>query len=75
METKVKLDHGRYLAMIELQKTEKLIRLPLHELIRVLFQQHLTIPYSPKTYHLAYRGNFSLYTVLKQHSKAAEVRK
>ena len=36
MGAKVKPDHGQYLAMIELQKTENLIRMPLYELIRVL---------------------------------------
>ena len=30
MGAKVKPDHGRYLAMIELQKTEDLIRMPLY---------------------------------------------
>ena len=36
MRAKVKPDQGRYLAMIELLKTENLIRLPLYELIRLL---------------------------------------
>ena len=64
---KVKPDHGRYLAMIELHKTDNLIRLSLYELIRVLLREYMTvftifsILYCPKTQHLAYRGNFPLH--------------
>ena len=63
---KVKPDHGRYLAMIELHKTDNLIRLSLYELIRVLLREYMTvftifsILYCPKTQHLAYSGNFPL---------------
>ena len=63
---KVKPDHCRYLAMIELHKTDNLIRLSLYELIRVLLREYMTvftifpILYCQKTQHLAYRGNFPL---------------
>ena len=39
----VKPDHGRYLAMIELQKTDNLIRLSLYELIRVLLREYMAV--------------------------------
>ena len=39
---KVKPDHCRYLAMIELHKTDNLIRLSLYELIRVLLREYMT---------------------------------
>ena len=73
---KVKPDHGQYLAMIELHKTDYLIRLSLYELIRVLFREYMSvftifpILYCPKTQHLAYRGNFPLHTVFKQNTKS-----
>ena len=72
---KVKPDHGRYLAMIELHKTDNLIRLSLYELIRVLLREYMTvftvfyILYCRKTQHLAYRGNFPLHNVFKQNAK------
>ena len=80
---KVKPDHGRYLAMIELYKTDNLTRLSLYELIRVLLREYMTafklfsLLYCPKTQHLAYRGNFPLHmhTVFKQSTKAAKVGK
>ena len=59
---KVKPDHCRYLAMIELHKTDSLIRVSPYEPIRVLLREYLTvftifpILYCPKTQHLAYRG-------------------
>ena len=40
---KVKPDHCRYLAMIELHKTDNLIRLSLYELIRVLLREYMTV--------------------------------
>ena len=64
---KVKPDHCRYLAMIELHKTDNLIKLLLYELIRVLLREYMTvftifpILYCPKTQHLAFRGNFPLH--------------
>ena len=60
---KVKPDHGGYLAMIELHKTDNLIRLSLYELIRVLLREYnmsvftiFPILYCSKTQHL----NFSI---------------
>ena len=69
--------------MIELHKTDNLIRLSLYELIRVLLQEYMTvftifsILYYPKTQHFAYHGNFPLHvhTVFKQNTKAAKVGK
>ena len=64
---KTKPDHGRYVAMTELHKTDNLIRLSLYELIKVLLREYMTvftifsILYSPKTQHLAYRCNFPLH--------------
>ena len=64
---KLKPDHGRYLAMIELHNTDNLIRLSLYELIRVLLREYMTvftifaILYCPKTQHLPYRGNVPLH--------------
>ena len=79
---KVKPDNGRYLAMIELHKTNNLLKLSLYELIRVLLLEYLTvftifsILYCPKTQHkLAYRGNVPLHNVFKQNTKAAKVGK
>ena len=52
---KVKPDHGGYLAMFELHKTDNLIRLSLYELIRVLLREYMSvftifpILYCPKT--------------------------
>ena len=40
---KVKPDHCRYLDMIELHKTDNLIRLSLYELIRVLLLEYMTV--------------------------------
>ena len=63
---KVKADHFRYLAMIELHKTDNLIRLSRYELIRVLLREYMIVftifpkLYCPKTQYLAYRGNFPL---------------
>ena len=39
----VKPDHGWYLAIIELDKTENLIRLSLYELIGVLLREYMTV--------------------------------
>ena len=64
---KVKPDDCRYLVMIELHKTDNLIRLSFYERIRVLHREIMTvftifpILYCPKTQHLAYRGNFPLH--------------
>ena len=64
---KVKPDHCRYLVMIELHKTDNLIRLSFYERIRVLHREYMTvftifpILYCQKTQHLAYRGNFPLH--------------
>ena len=54
---RVKPDHGRYLAMIELHKTDNPIRLSLYELIRVFLREYMTVftifitRYCPKTQH------------------------
>ena len=40
---KVKPDHCRYLAMIELHKTDNSIRMSLYELIRVLLREDTTV--------------------------------
>ena len=72
--------------MIELHKTDNLIRLSFYERIMVLHREYMTvftifpILYCPKTQHLAFRGNFPLnmdykHTVFKQNTKAAKVGK
>ena len=40
---KVKPDHDRYLAMIELHKTDNLTRLSLYELIKVLIREYMYV--------------------------------